>query len=215
MLSCRRNLCFMFLSLILSNPNKWKKAVVVWIYLTSSFQQTSSSCRPRNPAYNENSRIHRLCSKSSYPPSKPGTYKEAKQIWCYPAASFYCFSLFFLCNVSGSLQTERCRTRLWQLQPDPRITNRAWRRASPLHGYQKIQKGWIYSAIDSLSIQLKITKFVLNQVTIKYSKLGLEDFDFKHYNRTLFAGLEPHIPNAYCNCMIQVGRINFNGLKVK
>lgn len=46
--------------------------------------------------------------------------------------------------------------------------------------------------------------FVFHQVTIKYSKLGLEDFDFKHYNRTLFAGLEPHIPNAYCNCMIQV-----------
>lgn len=43
-----------------------------------------------------------------------------------------------------------------------------------------------------------------HQVTIKYSKLGLEDFDFKHYNKTLFAGLEPHIPNAYCNCMIQV-----------
>ncbi|XP_029450636.1 PAN2-PAN3 deadenylation complex catalytic subunit PAN2 [Rhinatrema bivittatum] len=42
------------------------------------------------------------------------------------------------------------------------------------------------------------------KVTIKYSKLGLEAFDFKHYNRTLFAGLEPHIPNAYCNCMIQV-----------
>lgn len=49
---------------------------------------------------------------------------------------------------------------------------------------------------------------MLHQVTIKYSKLGLEDFDFKHYNRTLFAGLEPHIPNAYCNCMIQVRRSN-------
>lgn len=66
------------------------------------------------------------------------------------------------------------------------------------------------------SIEIKTTKFVLKQVTIKYSKLGLEDFDFKHYNRTLFAGLEPHIPNAYCNCMIQVGKIKFfNGLKVK
>lgn len=50
-----------------------------------------------------------------------------------------------------------------------------------------------------------LTRCVSAQVTIKYSKLGLEDFDFKHYNKTLFAGLEPHIPNAYCNCMIQVG----------
>ena len=47
-------------------------------------------------------------------------------------------------------------------------------------------------------------RLFLPQVTIKYSKLGLEDFDFKYYNKTLFAGLEPHIPNAYCNCMIQV-----------
>lgn len=50
-----------------------------------------------------------------------------------------------------------------------------------------------------------LTCCISPQVTIKYSKLGLEDFDFKHYNKTLFAGLEPHIPNAYCNCMIQVG----------
>lgn len=49
-----------------------------------------------------------------------------------------------------------------------------------------------------------LLRLFLPQVTIKYSKLGLEDFDFKHYNKTLFAGLEPHIPNAYCNCMIQV-----------
>ena len=33
---------------------------------------------------------------------------------------------------------------------------------------------------------------------------GIETFDFRHYNGTKFAGLEIHIPNAYCNSMLQV-----------
>lgn len=33
---------------------------------------------------------------------------------------------------------------------------------------------------------------------------GIETFDFGHYNDTNFAGLEIHIPNAYCNSMLQV-----------
>lgn len=42
------------------------------------------------------------------------------------------------------------------------------------------------------------------QVEMKYSKLGVEYFDFAYYNDTEFAGLEIHIPNAYCNCMLQM-----------
>jgi PAB-dependent poly(A)-specific ribonuclease subunit 2 len=44
---------------------------------------------------------------------------------------------------------------------------------------------------------------IYQKTEIKYSKLGVEEFDFKHYNSTKFAGLEIHIPNAYCNSMIQ------------
>ena len=34
--------------------------------------------------------------------------------------------------------------------------------------------------------------------------VGVENFDFRHYNKTSFAGLEIDIPNAYCNAMLQV-----------
>ena len=42
------------------------------------------------------------------------------------------------------------------------------------------------------------------RVDIKYSYLGVDDFNFAHYNKTNFCGLEIHIPNAYCNAMLQV-----------
>eukprot|EP00048_Salpingoeca_helianthica_P008805 m.126737 g.126737 ORF g.126737 m.126737 type:complete len:1126 (+) comp14695_c0_seq1:1642-5019(+) len=42
------------------------------------------------------------------------------------------------------------------------------------------------------------------RVDIKYTYRGVDDFDFDHYNHTAFNGLETHIPNAYCNAMLQV-----------
>ncbi|KAF2453731.1 PAB-dependent poly(A)-specific ribonuclease subunit PAN2 [Lineolata rhizophorae] len=43
-------------------------------------------------------------------------------------------------------------------------------------------------------------------VEIKYSKFGIEDFDFKYYNRTEFSGLETHIANSYANPLLQLYR---------
>ncbi|KAG8904957.1 poly(A)-specific ribonuclease [Tulasnella sp. 403] len=38
---------------------------------------------------------------------------------------------------------------------------------------------------------------------IKYSKFGIEDFDFGYYNKTVYSGLETHIMNSYTNAIIQ------------
>ncbi|KAJ3127637.1 poly(A)-specific ribonuclease [Physocladia obscura] len=42
------------------------------------------------------------------------------------------------------------------------------------------------------------------QVEIKYSKFGVEDFDFGFFNKTPYSGLETHIKNSYCNSILQL-----------
>ncbi|KAB7498513.1 PAB-dependent poly(A)-specific ribonuclease subunit PAN2 [Armadillidium nasatum] len=42
------------------------------------------------------------------------------------------------------------------------------------------------------------------RIEIKYSKIGIEEFDFDSYNRTSFSGLDMSLPNSYCNPMLQM-----------
>ncbi|KAK7414478.1 poly(A)-specific ribonuclease [Neonectria punicea] len=41
-------------------------------------------------------------------------------------------------------------------------------------------------------------------VEIKYSKFGVDDFDFGFYNTTRYSGLETHISNSYANSLLQI-----------
>ncbi|KAB8293859.1 hypothetical protein EYC80_009338 [Monilinia laxa] len=43
-------------------------------------------------------------------------------------------------------------------------------------------------------------------VEIKYSKFGVDDFDFGFYNKTPYSGLETHISNSYANALLQLMR---------
>ncbi|KAJ6095684.1 Peptidase C19 ubiquitin carboxyl-terminal hydrolase 2 [Penicillium sp. IBT 16267x] len=43
-----------------------------------------------------------------------------------------------------------------------------------------------------------------SNVEIKYSRFGVDDFDFQFYNKTKFSGLETHIANSFTNSLLQL-----------
>ncbi|KAH8427624.1 poly(A)-specific ribonuclease [Aspergillus melleus] len=43
-----------------------------------------------------------------------------------------------------------------------------------------------------------------SNVEIKYSRFGVDDFDFRFYNQTDFSGLETHIANSFTNALLQL-----------
>ncbi|TKA57450.1 hypothetical protein B0A53_00679 [Rhodotorula sp. CCFEE 5036] len=52
------------------------------------------------------------------------------------------------------------------------------------------------------SMDDKMPKYY-RRVEIKYSRFGIEDFDFAFYNKTQYSGLETHITNSYTNSLLQ------------
>ncbi|KAF9984930.1 poly(A)-specific ribonuclease, partial [Modicella reniformis] len=70
------------------------------------------------------------------------------------------------------------------------------------------RKGSTAAMLDQDEKEIDLTTGVVpkyyRRVEIKYSKFGVEDFDFGFYNKTQFGGLETHIANSYCNALLQV-----------
>lgn len=55
--------------------------------------------------------------------------------------------------------------------------------------------------LSSLKAEVPV---MYRNVEIKYSKFGVDDFDFGFYNKTTYSGLEIHISNSYANPLLQV-----------
>ncbi|EIW68674.1 hypothetical protein TREMEDRAFT_31884 [Tremella mesenterica DSM 1558] len=56
---------------------------------------------------------------------------------------------------------------------------------------------------DDEEVDLDTVPKYFKKVEIKYSKFGVEDFDFAYYNDTSFSGLETDILNSYTNALLQ------------
>ncbi|KAF2210813.1 hypothetical protein CERZMDRAFT_44622 [Cercospora zeae-maydis SCOH1-5] len=67
----------------------------------------------------------------------------------------------------------------------------------------------LLNALDRMKVDGKASKdarFLYRNVEIKYSRFGVEDFDFRYFNKTTYAGLETHIANSYANPLLQLLR---------
>ncbi|KAI1371056.1 PAB-dependent poly(A)-specific ribonuclease subunit PAN2 [Hypoxylon crocopeplum] len=53
------------------------------------------------------------------------------------------------------------------------------------------------------SLKIEVPDLYQN-IEIKYSKFGIDDFDFGYFNKTQYSGLQNHIVNAYANPLLQV-----------
>ncbi|KAG6034725.1 poly(A)-specific ribonuclease [Claviceps citrina] len=62
------------------------------------------------------------------------------------------------------------------------------------------------SSIGDHEVESRISDVpvMYRNVEIKYSKFGVDDFDFGYYNKTRYSGLETHISNSYANSLLQI-----------
>ncbi|KAH8925754.1 hypothetical protein BT69DRAFT_1239751 [Atractiella rhizophila] len=79
------------------------------------------------------------------------------------------------------------------------------RKRKDLKGKGKMKTGDEEDATEADLTRTSIPPYY-GKVEIKYSKFGIEDFDFGFYNKTKLSGLETHVVNSYVNPILQVLR---------
>lgn len=67
----------------------------------------------------------------------------------------------------------------------------------------------IFEDLGKMSLGTMNIPNYYRKMEIKYSKFGIEDFDFEFYNSTAYSGLETSFANSYCNAVLQL--YNFSG----
>ncbi|KAF8457687.1 putative PAB-dependent poly(A)-specific ribonuclease subunit [Terfezia claveryi] len=100
------------------------------------------------------------------------------------------------------------RTRRNQVDTEPQDLNPPAPRFLSEKGKEKDKFG--ADAEQAVMVDEKGTRRLFDvpshykKVEIKYSRFGVDDFDFEYYNKTEFSGLETHIPNSYSNSLLQL-----------
>lgn len=84
----------------------------------------------------------------------------------------------------------------------PNLGNR--RRNQVAYSSDKKGNGRNHAEVRKTPNKPKIVPTRYLRIEAKYSRMGIEEFDFNLYNNTCFAGLEANLPNCYCNNLIQV-----------
>lgn len=89
----------------------------------------------------------------------------------------------------------------------PKFLSEKPRDDSGLHNEDRRLSEDIGKTLNSLTLEgVSDPLAYYRPVEIKYSKFGIDDFDFRYYNKTRFSGLETHIVNSYANPLLQLFR---------
>ncbi|KAF4469696.1 PAB-dependent poly(A)-specific ribonuclease subunit PAN2 [Fusarium albosuccineum] len=86
------------------------------------------------------------------------------------------------------------------------LSQLARERATSASGSEDKAEELLASPFSDLEIESRKSEVppMYRALEIKYSKFGVDDFDFGFYNKTRYSGLEIHISNSYANSLLQM-----------